>query len=153
MKKSIKETVREAILPTVTELGCQIWDVTYSKIGADYHLEITIDKEDGIDIQDCEKVHRAIHPILGDICSIDDNAYIDVSSPGIERELRTEEHILWGIGQKVEAKLFAAHLGQKSIIGNLESFEDGKLTIRNDAGEYVLEKGAISKIVTIFFED
>jgi ribosome maturation factor RimP len=153
MKKSIKETAREVILPTVTELGYEIWDVTYSKIGADYHLEITIDHENGIDIQDCEKVHRAIEPILDQCELIESVDYLDVSSPGIERELRTEEHILWGIGQKVEAKLFAAHQGQKSIIGNLESFEDGKLTIKNDAGEYVLEKSAVSKLTTIFFED
>ena len=64
MKKSIKETVREAIEPTVNELGYRIWDVLYSKIGADYHLEITIDSDDGIDIDDCERVHRAIDPIL-----------------------------------------------------------------------------------------
>ena len=153
MKKSIKETVREAILPTVTELGYQIWDVTYSKIGADYHLEVTIDKEDGIDIQDCEKVHRAIDPILDEVDPIEDAYYLDVSSPGIERELRTDEHILWGVGQKVEAKLFTAHQGQKSIIGNLDSFIDGKVAIKNDAGEYVLEKSAISKLTTIFFED
>ena len=153
MKKSIKETVREAILPTVTELGYQIWDVTYSKIGADYHLEVTIDNEDGINIEDCEKVHRAIDPILDEVDPIEDAYYLDVSSPGIERELRTEEHILWGVGQKVEAKLFAAVNGVKSIVGNLEAFEDGKLTIKNDAGEYTLEKSAGSKMTTIFFED
>ena len=153
MKKSIKETVREAILPTVTELGYQIWDVTYSKIGADYHLEITIDSENGINIEDCEKVHRAIDPILDEVDPIEDAYYLDVSSPGIERELRTEEHILWAVGQKVEAKLFAAVNGAKTITGNLESFEDGKLTIKNDAGEFVLEKSAVSKMTTIFFED
>ena len=48
MKKSIKETVKEAIEPTVTELGYRIWDITYNKIGADYHLEITIDNDNGI---------------------------------------------------------------------------------------------------------
>lgn len=153
MKKNIRDTVREAIEPTVTSLGYSIWDVTYSKIGADYHLEITIDHERGINIEDCEKVHRAIDPILDEVDPIEDAYYLDVSSPGIERELRTEEHILWGVGQKVEAKLFAAHQGQKSIVGNLESFVDGVVTIKNDAGEYALEKSAISKMTTIFFED
>ena len=71
MKKNIRETVREAILPTVTELGYDIWDVTYSKVGADYHLEITIDSENGINIEDCEKVHRAIDPILDEIDPIE----------------------------------------------------------------------------------
>ena len=60
MKKNIRETVRELILPTVTELGYDIWDITYAKIGADYHLEITIDKEDGINIDDCEKDRKSV---------------------------------------------------------------------------------------------
>ena len=107
MKKGIKETVREAIEPTVAELGYKIWDVTYSKIGADYHLEITIDSEAGIYIEDCEKVHRAIDPILDEIDPIEGFYYLDVSSPGLERELRTDEHIAASIGQRVEAKLFA----------------------------------------------
>ena len=64
MKKSIKETVREAIEPTVLQLGHRIWDVSYHKVGADYHLEITIDSDEGIGIEDCERVHRAIDPIL-----------------------------------------------------------------------------------------
>ena len=57
MKKPIKDTVREAIEPTVLELGYSIWDITYQKVGADYHLEITIDSPSGINIEDCEKVH------------------------------------------------------------------------------------------------
>ena len=152
MKKSIKETVREAILPTVTELGYQIWDITFAKVGADYHLEITIDSEDGINIEDCEKVHRAIDPILDEVDPIEQMYYLDVSSPGIERELRTDDHILWAVGQKVEAKLFAAVNGTKTLVGNLEAFEDGKVTIKNDAGVITLEKSAVSKMTTIFFD-
>ena len=108
MKKSVREVVREAIEPTVTKLGYAIWDITYSKIGADYHLEITIDHEKGIGIEDCEKVHRAIDPILDECDPIEGFYYLEVSSPGIERELRTEEHIEASIGMPVEAKLFAA---------------------------------------------
>lgn len=89
MKKSIKDTVREAISPTVTELGYRIWDIEYSKIGADYHLEITIDSNAGIGIEDCERVHRAIDPILDECDPIEGFYYLEVSSPGIERELRT----------------------------------------------------------------
>lgn len=88
MKKSIKETVREGIEPTVSELGYRIWDITYNKIGADYHLEITIDSDEGIEISDCEKVHRAIDPILDEIDPIEGFYYLEVSSPGVERELQ-----------------------------------------------------------------
>lgn len=153
MKKSIKETVRDAVLPTVTELGYRLWDVTYSKVGADYHLEVTIDNDEGINIEDCERVHRAIDPILDECDPIEESYYLDVSSPGIERDLRTDDQILWAIGMKVEAKLFAAHMGMKSIVGILRSYSDGKATIENDGGEYVLERGEISKLSNVFFED
>ena len=153
MKKSIKETVREAIESTVVELGYRIWDVTYSKVGADYHLEITIDSDDGIGIEDCERVHRAIDPILDEVDPIETFYYLDVSSPGLERELRTEEHIALSIGSAVEAKLFAAKDGAKSVSGNLAGFEDGAVIITNDAGEVRLERSEISKLTTIFFEN
>ena len=153
MKKNIKDTVREAIEPTVMELGYRIWDVTYSKIGADYHLEITIDSDEGIGIEDCEKVHRAIDPILDEADPIESFYYLDVSSPGLERELRTEEHILLSIGAAVEAKLFAAKDGAKSVTGKLVSFEDGRVVIENEVGMVELEKSEISKLTTVFFED
>lgn len=153
MKKSIKETVRDAILPTVEELGYRLWDVTYSKVGADYHLEVTIDNDEGINIDDCERVHRAIDPILDECDPIEESYYLDVSSPGIERDLRTDEQILWAVGMKVEAKLFAAHQGMKSIVGILESYDGGIVKITNDGGEYTLKRDEISKLKNIFFED
>ncbi len=153
MKKSVKEVVREAIEPTVRELGYEIWDVTYSKVGADYHLEITIDSPNGIFINDCEKVHRAIDPILDECDPIESFYYLDVSSPGIERELRTEHHILSSVGQKVQAKLFTAKDGKRSIVGILSAFSDGNITISCDEGDTVLKQSEISKLTTVYFED
>ena len=152
MKKGIKDTVREAIAPTVEELGYSIWDVTYSKIGADYHLEITIDSEQGINIDDCERVHRAIDPILDECDPIEVFYYLEVSSPGVERELRTEEHITLSIGEKVEAKLFAAKDGKKSIVGILVGYEDGEVVSDSD-GEVRIPRSEISKLTTVYFED
>lgn len=153
MKKSIRETVREAISDTVAELGYDIWDITYQKVGADYHLEITIDSEDGIDIEDCERVHRAIDPILDECDPIEGFYYLDVSSPGIERELRLDEHIERSIGEKVEAKLFAAKDGKKSFIGILESFSDGVIGIVVGDEKVELNRSEVSKLTTIVFED
>ena len=152
MKKSIKETVREAIEPTVTELGYRIWDVVYSKIGGDYHLEITIDNDEGIDIDDCEKVHRAIDPILDECDPIEGFYYLEVSSPGIERELRTDEHIAASIGQKVEAKLFTAKDGKKSFVGILTEFDGERVSILAEE-TVVLTKSEISKLKTIYFTE
>ena len=153
MKKGIKETVRELVEPIAAELGYRIWDVTYSKIGADYHLEITIDSDNGINIEDCEKVHRAIDPVLDEHDPIEGFYYLEVSSPGIERELRTDEHISLSIGVKVEAKLFSQKDGRKSVVGVLSSFEDGKLTITEGGENIILEKGEISKLTTVFFDE
>ena len=155
MKKSVKDTVREAILPTVTELGYRIWDLTFAKVGADYHLEITIDNDAGIQIEDCERVHRAIDPILDEADPIDGFYYLEVSSPGIERELRTEEHILAFIGARVEAKLFSPKEGRRAVRGTLISLEEnGAVRIKEDAGEeLLLEKSEISRLATLFFEE
>ena len=153
MKKNVRDTVREAIEPTVTELGYRIWDVTYSKIGADYHLEITIDKDGGINIDDCERVHRAIDPILDECDPIEGFYYLEVSSPGIERELRTEEHILSSIGVAVEARLFVARDGSKSVVGELVGYSDGVVTIKDADREISIPKNEISKLSTVYTED
>ena len=155
MKKSVKDTVREAILPVVTELGYRIWDITYAKIGADYHLEITIDSDAGIQIEDCERVHRAIDPILDEADPIEGFYYLEVSSPGIERELRTEEHILAFIGARVEAKLFSPKDGKRAIRGTLAALkEGGAVSITEDGGEEILlQSNEISRLATLFFEE
>ena len=152
MKKNVKDTVRELILPTVTELGYRLWDVTYSKIGADYHLEITIDNDAGININDCEKVHRAIDPIIDECDPIEGFYYLDVSSPGAERDLRTDEHILHCIGWQVEAKLFTAKDGRKSFVGALSSYEEGVVTISMADESVSLNRDEISKLSTIYTE-
>ena len=152
MKKNIKDTVREIIEPTVCALGYRIWDVTYSKIGADYHLEITIDSDEGINIDDCERVHRAIDPLLDEHDPIETFYYLEVYSPGVERELRTDEHISLSIGQKVEAKLFTQKDGRKSYKGILTSFENGEVGIDEDGAAVTLAKTEISKLTTVYFE-
>ena len=153
MKKGIKETVREAVLPIAQQMGYRIWDVTYSKVGADYHLEITIDNDRGINIEDCERVHRAIDPILDEVDPIEDFYYLEVSSPGIERELRTEEHIELSRGARVEARLYAAEDGKKSVIGTLVGLSNGDVVIECDGGEVRLSRQNVSKLTTIYFED
>lgn len=152
MKKSIKDAVREAILPIVTELGYRIWDVVYSKIGADYHLEITIDHDNGIDIDDCERVHRAIDPILDETDLIENFYYLEVSSPGVERELRTDEHISLSIGVKVEAKLFTQKNGRKNFKGILTAFDGESVTVTENGEETVIPKNEIAKLMTVYFE-
>jgi ribosome maturation factor RimP len=153
-KKNIAETVRELIEPTVKELGYEIWDIDYSKIGTDQHLEITIDSEKGIDIDDCERVHRAIEPIIDNADPIDSFYYLDVSSPGLERVIRTPEHFKSCEGTVISLKLFAALDGKKSIVGTLSEYdaELDEIKITEESGEeHVIGRKQISK-ANVYFE-
>lgn len=153
-KKNTAERVRELIEDTVVSLGYSIWDVDYSKIGTERHLEITIDSENGIDINDCERVHRAIEVIIDEADPIEEMYYLDVSSPGLERVIRTAYHYEKCVGQTVELKLFSALDGRKSIVGELISFdaEEDIAVIRDKNGnEYTVARKLISK-ANLYFE-
>ena len=151
-KGNIAEQVKELISSKVEEMGYQLWDVVYAKEGADWHLEITIDKADGITIEDCEAVHRAVDPLLDEADPIEDAYYLDVSSPGIERDLRTDAHILASIGQRCEAKLFAPLNGSRAYKGQLSAFSDGVVTLQMEQGQVDIPRSAISKLKTIYFD-
>ncbi len=150
MKKNIATTVRELIEPTVLALGYVVWDVEYAKEGADWNLTVTIDNNDGITIEDCEKVHRAIDPILDEHDPIEGSYRLNVSSPGIERELRTDFHIESCIGDTVEVRLFAPLAGKKVYVGTLTDYDGGVLTLDTDSGSIKIDRSAASRIETKF---
>ena len=151
--KNIAETVKQGIAPVADELGLILWDVEFLKEGARRILRVTIDHEDGVTIEDCERVHRAIDPILDEVDPIEGFYYLEVSSPGIERELRTPEHIKACIGMRAEAKLFVAYNGQKSITGEIVSYEDDTLSLKVGDEMISLKKNQYSKLQTVYFEN
>ena len=155
MKKNVRETVKEAILPTVEGLGYRIWDVTFGKVGADYHLEVTIDNDEGIGINDCERVHRAIDPILDECDPIEGFYYLEVSSPGVPRELRTEEHIEYSIGEPVEARFYAPRDGVRQLVGSLTAYDAEANTVTITVGDvaHVIPRAEISKLSVIYQDE
>ena len=147
-KRNIASTVEELIAPVVVdEMGYDIWDVEYVKEGASWYLRITIDSENGIDIDDCEKVHRAIDPILDDADPIEDFYYLEVSSPGVERSIRTTEHYLACIGCDVRLKLFSDVNGRKEFIGTLEAVSESgeEVTVAVNEERFTIKRSMISK--------
>lgn len=153
-KKNTAQTVREIVEPIITELGYRIWDIEYSKIGVEKHLEITIDGDNGIEITDCEKVHRAIEGAIDEADPIEDFYYLDVSSPGLERVIRTPEHYKACIGETVELKLFTAIDGKKSIVGELKGYDgdSDEISITEKNGsEYTVSRKTVSK-ANVYFE-
>ena len=149
--KNIAATVREGIAPTADALGYTLWDVEFLKEGARRILRVTIDNEEGITIEDCEKMHRAIDPILDEIDPIEDAYDLEVSSPGIERDLRTSAHIDACVGERVEARFFAPFEGIKQIEGILCGREGEEFVcIEVNGEEKKFPKSAISKLQTLF---
>ena len=149
--KSISETVKALAEPIAEELGCWIWDVEFVKEGAKKILRITIDAEEGIDINVCEQLHRAIDPLLDEADPIEEAYYLEVSSPGIERELRTQMHIDACEGWDVEVKLYAPINGAKVFRGVLlESGENQEVRIESNGKTLEFERSAVAKINTYF---
>lgn len=119
--------IKDLISPLAEEMGYFIWDVEYFKEGATWILRITIDSEDGITIDDCEKFSRAAGDVIDEADPIENSYTFQVSSPGIERELKTPMHIEACTGWDVEVKFYAPSPkagGAKSMKGTLGGYDD-----------------------------
>ena len=150
--KNIAGRVKELLEPTVNQLGYVLWDVEYVKEGAEWFLRITLDNEEGININDCEKVHMAISPMLDEADPIETAYRLEVSSPGIERDLKNPMHYNACIGWDVEVRLFTALDGRKSIKGILAGYDEetGVFSIDENGNVVTLEKSIVSKIKTVY---
>lgn len=150
--KNIVSQVSEALTPVINELGYEVWDIEYVKEGADYFLRFTIDSDEGINIEDCEKVHRTIDPLLDELDPIEDAYNLQVSSPGLERDVKYDWHYEVLIGEKLELRLYAPfeNTGKKTFTGILKAFEDGKITLAEGENEYIIPLEAVSKAKTVF---
>ena len=148
--KNIAETVWQGIAPVADELGLAIWDVEFVKEGARRILRVTIDHENGITIDDCERMHRAIDPVLDEIDPIDTAYDLEVSSPGIERELRTDAHIDACPGERVEVRFFAPFEGQKSLEAVLVGREGTDLLLEIGGETRTVARSLVAKLRTVF---
>lgn len=148
--KAIVSEVSALCAGVAEELGYTVWDVEYEKIGAEYHLTITIDSPQGIGIEDCEKMSRALDPILDEADPIQDEYHLDVSSPGIERVIKNDFHLSRCIGEAVLVKLYAPIENQKSIVGTLDSFDSESVTVTAQ-DKITIPRKAIAKM-NIYFE-
>ncbi len=145
--QNIESKVESLIEAKVKSLGYELYDVQYIKEGKDYFLRVFIDKPDGIDLNDCEKVNDGINDILDEADYIKEQYFLEVSSPGIERILRKDKHLEANIGKEVEVKLFKPIDKQKEYIGILKQFDEETLIIEvQDGKEVNLERKNISLI-------
>ena len=148
---SIAQKVWDIVLPTADELEYVLWDVEFVKEGADYYLRITIDHPEGITIEDCERFHRAIDPVLDETDPIQQAYILEVSSPGIERELKNRDHVMMCLGDTVEVRLYSAQHGAKVHRGTLVSMTDaGNVQIEQNETLLEFDADKVAKLQTVF---
>lgn len=150
---TVASAVRALAEPIARDLGYDLWDVEYVKEGADYYLRIEIDSENGITLDDCERMHRAIDPVLDEADPIDDAYHLEVSSCGIERELKNDRHLLACVGWRVEIRLYAAINGAKVLTGTLAGLdENGNVLLDADPDgvRLALPKDKLASVRTVY---
>lgn len=133
---SVGDRVFDLIKDTVETQGVTLWDVRFVKEGASWYLRVFIDKAEGISIDDCTSVSHAIDPVIDEADPIDKSYYLEVCSPGIERELTRPFHYAACSGEKVKVKLYKAVDGKKEFVGILSAKDD---KIKLAIGEEVME--------------
>jgi len=131
----VAETVTDFVLPIAHSEDLNLIDVEFLKEGSDWILRIFLENKDGdLTIEECEKVSRALSMILDEEDPIDKSYILEVSSPGLERPLKTEEDFERFKGELIAVKTFKKIDGEKEFIGTLKNFESDSITLllKND---------------------
>lgn len=148
----IEEKIEELVTKPITDLGYRVYDVMYVKEGKDNFLRIFIDNDKGISLDDCEKVNDAITDMLDEADLIKDQYFLEISSPGVERNIRKDKHFEESIGKEVNIKLFKPlENKEKEITGILKDFDKETVKIETDKNEEIaIPRNNISSIKWAF---
>ena len=142
----VTELVSQFAKPIVEEHGCSLWDVEYVREGSERFLRLYIDKDGGIDIEDCEKIHRAMDPILDEKDPIAESYHFEVCSAGLERALKRPSDFERFMGSTITVKLYRPYNGMKEIPGILRGYEDGKVTVEAGKETITFEKSQVALV-------
>lgn len=144
-KRETYESKTEQILSPIAEkYGVEIYDVEYVKEGKDWYLRAYIDKPEGVNINDCENVSRALSDVLDQEDFIPDAYILEVSSPGLGRALKKDKHLQKSLGAEVEIKTYKPIDGQKEFAGILKAYDADTITIGDDGSD--AESGNITRV-------
>ena len=131
-RKNTAAVAEELAQPILDEMGLLLWDVVYEKEGSGWYLRYYVDKEGGIDINDCEAFSRAVEKALDAADPIEGSYTLEVSSPGIERQLTRDWHFEALMGEQLLVRLIRPVEGVRDFIGTLTAYADGVLTLLLD---------------------
>ena len=145
-RETYEEKTEHLLAPIVEQYAVEIYDVEYVKEGKEYYLRVYIDKPEGVNIQDCENVSRALSDRLDEEDYIPDAYILEVSSPGLGRVLKKDRHLEKSLGEAVELKTYKPIDGQKEFAGILKAFDAGTITIEDDGAAHTFERQDIATV-------
>lgn len=143
------EKVENLIKQPIENLGYKLWDIRFVKEGTSWYLRVYIDSENGININDCTDVSHLIDPILDEADPINCSYYLEVCSPGLERELTRKEHFTAFLGNKIKVKLIRPKNNCREFSGILENY-DGAVYLKTETETFKFEK---SELVSVRLDD
>ena len=142
----ITDQVSEFAKPIVEQFGCSLWDVEYVREGSERFLRLYIDKTGGVDIEDCEKIHRSVDPVLDEKDPIAESYHFEVCSAGLERALKRPSDFAQFMDSAVLVKLYRPRNGLKEIPGILRGYEDGRVTVEAGKETITFEKSEVALV-------
>lgn len=142
----ITDTVLALAQPVVEAEGCEIWDVEYVKEAGAWYLRVYIDKAGGVSIDDCEAVSHALDPVLDEADPIPTSYIFEVSSAGVERELKRPRDFEKFLGSQVEVRHYQPVEGAKAHTGTLRGYADGAVTIEINGTEKTYQKAQVAQV-------
>ena len=132
--------------PVVESFGCQLCDVEYVREGSERYLRLYIEKEGGVDIDDCEKIHRAMDPILDEKDPIAESYHFEVCSAGLERTLKRPSDFERFMGSNITVKLYRPRNGLKEIPCVLQGYDNGRVTVQAGKETITFEKSEVALV-------
>lgn len=142
---SRQEQLQALIAPIVASLECELWGLEYLTQGRYTTLRLYIDAENGVTLEDCEKVSRQVSSVMDVEDPIEGEYTLEVSSPGMDRPLYTPAHYARYIGEQVSLRLRVARDGRRKFKGTIVAVEGADVRVAVDDKEYLLAVDAIDK--------
>lgn len=142
----ITEQVRQFAEPLVEENGCSLWDVEYVREGGEWFLRLYIDKDGGVDIDDCERVSRAVDPVLDEKDPIPESYRFEVCSAGLERQLKRPSDFERFMGEPILLKTYQPKNGTKEFAGVLAGYDNGAVTVDLNGTVQTFSKAEIALV-------
>lgn len=142
----VTEQVAQFAQPIVEANGCKLWDVEFVREGSEQFLRLYIDKEGGIDIDDCERVHRAVDPVLDEKDPIATSYHFEVCSAGLERALKRPSDFAQFMGSPILIKLYRPKNGLKEFPAVLRGYEDGRIITEAGNETLTFEKSEVALV-------